>query len=78
LKAIWDAETKSRTKVQGEELRTLRVRARDTAKVREQVRVLKSLQDADTVFYSINPGGSSLQLNKMAQFGQENLQKFAR
>jgi hypothetical protein len=39
--------------------------------------VLKSLQDADTVFYSINPGGSSLSLNKMAQFGQDNLQKFA-
>ena len=77
LKAIWDAETKIASNVQGEELRTLRVRARDTAKVREQVRVLKSLQDADTVFYSINPGGSSLQLNKMAQFGQENLQKFA-
>ena len=77
LKAIWDAEKKLTANIQGEELRTLRVRARDTAKVREQVRVLKSLQDADTVFYSINPGGSSLQLNKMAQFGQENLQKFA-
>ncbi|PYT01287.1 MAG: hypothetical protein DMF63_00075 [Acidobacteria bacterium] len=77
LKAIWEAERKIASDVQGEELRTLRVRARDTAKVREQVRVLKSLQDADTVFYSINPGGSSISLNKMAQFGQENLQKFA-
>ena len=77
LKAIWAAEEKVAANVQGEELRTLRVRARDTAKAREQVRVLKSLQDADTVFYSINPGGSSLQLNRMAQFGQENLQKFA-
>lgn len=77
LKAIWNAESKVAANVQGEELRTLRVRARDTAKVREQVRVLKTLQDADAVFYSINPGGSSLQLNKMAQFGQENLQKFA-
>jgi VWFA-related protein len=77
LKAIWAAESKVAANVQGEELRTLRVRARDTAKAREQVRVLKSLQDADTVFYSINPGGSSLQLNKMAMFGQENLQKFA-
>jgi len=77
LKAIWDAERKITADVQGEELRTLRVRARDTAKVQEQIRVLKALQDADTVFYSINPGGSSLQLNKMAQFGQENMQKFA-
>ena len=77
LKAIWAAEAKVAANVQGEELRNLRVKARDTAKAREQVRVLKSLQDADTVFYSINPGGSSLQLNKAAQFGQENLQKFA-
>ena len=77
LKAIWDAERKVAANIQGEELRTLRIRARDTAKANEQVRVLKSLQDADTVFYSINPGGSSLSLNKMAQFGQDNLQKFA-
>ena len=39
--------------------------------------MLKSLQNADTVFYSINPAGSSIQLNKMAQFGQSNLDKFA-
>ncbi len=77
LRAIWDAEKKIASNVQGEELRTLRVRARDTAAVREKVRVLKALQDADTVFYSINPGGSSLQLNKISQFGQENMQKFA-
>jgi VWFA-related protein len=77
LKAIWDAEKKIAANVQGQELRTLRVRARDTAAAREQVRVLKALQDADTVFYSINPGGSSLQLNKISQFGQENMQKFA-
>jgi Ca-activated chloride channel family protein len=77
IKAIMDAEKKVTANIQGEELRTLRFRARDTAKAQEQVRVLKSLQDADAVFYSINPGGSSLQLNKMAQFGQENLQKFA-
>jgi VWFA-related protein len=50
---------------------------RNAASLREQNRVLKSLQNADTVFYSINPGGSSVQLNKMAQFGQSNLEKFA-
>lgn len=53
------------------------VNSRNAASVREQDRVLKSLQNADTVFYSINPGGSSLQLNKAAQFGQSNLEKFA-
>ena len=77
LKAIWDAERKVADNIQGAELRNLRVKARDTAKVKEQMRVLKALQDADAVFFSINPGGSSLQLNKMAQFGQENMQKFA-
>jgi VWFA-related protein len=55
----------------------LTVTSRNEASVREQNRVLKSLQNADTVFYSINPGGGSLQLNKMALFGQSNLDKFA-
>ncbi len=77
LKAIWAAERKIADNVEGEKLREIRVKARDTAKVAEQVKVLKALQDADAVIYSINPGGSSIQLNKMAVFGQENMQKFA-
>ena len=55
----------------------LTVLNRNEASVREQNRVLQSLQNADTVFYSINPAGSSYQLNKISQFGQSNLQKFA-
>jgi VWFA-related protein len=77
LKAIWAAERKIADDVVGEKLRDIRVRARDTAKAVEQVKVLKALQDADSVLYAINPGGNSFQLNKMAVFGQENLQKFA-
>jgi VWFA-related protein len=77
LKAIWAAERKIADNVGGQELRAIRVKARDTAKVVEQVRVLKALQDADAVLYAINPGGSSVQLNQMAVFGQENMQKFA-
>lgn len=77
LKAIWAAERKISDNVQGAELRSLRVKARDTAKVQEQVKVLKTLQNADTVFYSINPGGSSYKLNQMSEFGQENLRRFA-
>jgi VWFA-related protein len=50
---------------------------RNKASVREQARVLQALQNADAVFYSINPGGGSYQLNKISQFGQSNLQKFA-
>ncbi len=77
IKAIWNAERKITDDVQGEKLRDLRVKARDTAKIAEQVKVLKSLQDADTVFYSINPAGSSYQLNKISVFGQQNMQRFA-
>ena len=78
IRAIWNAERKIvDNNLSRKELRKLRVRARDSAKVREQLKVSKALQDADTVFYSINPAGSSYQLNKMSQFGQENMQKFA-
>lgn len=55
----------------------LTVANRDEANAREQNRVLQSLQNTDAVFYSINPAGNSYQLNKMSQFGQANLQKFA-
>ncbi|MEO7673260.1 MAG: VWA domain-containing protein [Pyrinomonadaceae bacterium] len=77
LRAIWKAESKIANNVEGVKLREIRVRARDTAKVVEQVKVLKALQDADSVLYAINPGGNSIQLNNMAVFGQENMQKFA-
>lgn len=50
---------------------------RSEIKGREQAKVLKSLQNADAVFYAINPAGSSYQLNKISVFGQSNLDKFA-
>ncbi len=78
LKAIWNAERKvTDGELSGTKLRELRVKARDEAKVKEQAKVLKGLQNADTVFYSINPAGNSIQLNKMSRFGQENLKRFA-
>ena len=55
----------------------LTVANRDKAALAERTRVSKAIQDADTVFYSINPAGSSYQLNQMSVFGQENMQKFA-
>ena len=55
----------------------LTVAKRNEASAREQLRVLQALQNADTVFYSINTAGSSSQLNKMSLYGQSNLQKFA-
>ncbi len=78
LKAIFAAERKIvQGEISNEERRNIRVKARDAAKVKEQDKVLKSLQNADTVFYSINPGGNSYQLNQSSAFGQSNLQKFA-
>ncbi|MEO6587929.1 MAG: VWA domain-containing protein, partial [Pyrinomonadaceae bacterium] len=53
------------------------VKKRNEANVKEQTKVLKSLQNADMVFYSINPAGSSYKLNKISQIGQANMEKFA-
>jgi len=53
------------------------VQAQDTAKRSERTRVSKALQDGDTVFFSINPAGSSYTLNSISIFGQENMQVFA-
>lgn len=53
------------------------VARRDEASLRERSRVMKVLQDTDTVFYSINPAGSSYKLNKISIAGQDNLDKFA-
>jgi VWFA-related protein len=64
-------------KIDVKALNQLTVTNRNTAAIQERVRVLRSLQNADTVFYSINPAGSSFQLNKMSMFGQENMQSFA-
>jgi VWFA-related protein len=78
VNAIIDAERKVTTgDLKGEELRNFRVRTRDAAKTKEQNKVLKALQNADAVFYSINPGGNSYQLNPSSLFGQSNLERFA-
>jgi Ca-activated chloride channel family protein len=59
------------------EYRELLVKKRDEIRTREQDKTLQKLQNADTVFYSINPAGSSYKLNKISEFGQSNMQKFA-
>jgi Ca-activated chloride channel family protein len=51
--------------------------SRNEASMSERARISKELQDGDTVFYSINPSGSALNLNKISSFGQDNLQAFA-
>lgn len=53
--------------------------ANQTAKshVQAQAVVLKSLQNADTVFYTINASGPSVRLNVASQRAQNALQQFA-
>ncbi len=51
--------------------------AQQSAKNGERAIVLRALQNADVVHYSINPAGSSYQLNSMSVFGQENMQRFS-
>lgn len=63
--------------ISGKDLRELLASKREEIRVKEQNNTLKILQNADTVFYSINPAGSSYQLNQISQFGQSNLQRFA-
>lgn len=78
LDAIGRAENRpGMDKLSYAERRELRVKARETAKVKEQNKVLKALQNADAVFYSINPGGNSYQMNPSSAFGQSNLERFA-
>lgn len=58
-------------------LYAMTVSNRNEASLKERVRIGKALQDGDTVFYSINPAGSSYQLNQMSMYGQENMERFA-
>ncbi len=74
---IIEGKASRRTTDEIEQIRTIVARAQQTAKVTERVRVLRNLQDADIVLYSINPAGSSFHLNEISIFGQENMQKFA-
>ena len=79
-KAIQDGYSKLGKKVDTLDSKTLyqlTVANRNAAALSERNRVLQTLQNADAVFYSINPAGSSYQLNKISMFGQENMQKFA-
>jgi Ca-activated chloride channel family protein len=52
-------------------------RYRLLAQEKNYSRILRDLQNADTVFYSINPAGASLKINKISFRGQDGLQKFA-
>ncbi len=49
----------------------------DKAHQNAQNKILRDLQNADTVFYSINPAGNSSRLNKISTRAQNAMQKFA-
>jgi Ca-activated chloride channel family protein len=59
------------------EYNKLMVMQRDTADAKAVSKVMQDLQNADTVFYSVNPAGNSYQLNTISQRGQSTMQKFA-
>src|SRR5215204_2653304 len=78
VKAIIEAENKIvQDKLGYDDRRNFRAKTREAAKTKEQNKVLKALQNADAVFYSVNPGGNSYQLNVSSAFGQSNLERFA-
>lgn len=52
-------------------------RYRLQASEQSYARLLRDLQNADTVFYSINPTGTSVKLNQISLRGQNGLQRFA-
>lgn len=49
----------------------------DNAHRAAQTRISRELQDADTVFYVINPAGTSVHLNKISKRAQAGMEKFA-
>jgi len=74
----------SSNKAQSKEIDTLTPERRleifsgtDAAHARAVAKVIRDLQNADTVFYSVNPAGNSYHLNKISKRGQEGMQKFA-
>lgn len=49
----------------------------DNAHRQAQAKISRELQDADTVFYVINPAGTSIKLNKISMRAQVGMEKFA-
>lgn len=49
----------------------------DAAHLRAQAQILRDLQNADSVFYVINPAGDSYKLNKISKRAQVALDRFA-
>jgi Ca-activated chloride channel family protein len=73
-RAAQDADGFSMT---NEKVRAIAQEARDELHRKAQVEVLREVQRADAAFYSINPSGESLRLNKISVRGQQGMQMIA-
>jgi len=49
----------------------------DRAHIAAQAKLMRDLQDADTVFYDINPAGDSYKLNKISMRAQTGMERLA-
>jgi VWFA-related protein len=63
-------------KLDEKELNRIAARTDQTHK-QAQAHVLKQLQDADTVFYAVNPAGVSIKFNKISTRAQNAMQSFS-
>lgn len=60
-----------------QEKRNLVAAKTDAAHLNAQNKILRDLQNADTVFYAVNPSGDSYRLNKISIRAQEGMRRFA-
>lgn len=74
---IFEEMDKQLNSLTSEKISAIRTEGRNKVRLTEQQKAVQRLQDADTVFYSINPAGSSYRLNKISVQGQENMDRFA-
>ncbi len=68
---------KQKNTLRTKDLTELLAEKRGQVRLNERMKTVNKIQNADTVFYSVNPAGSSYKLNKMSVNGQVNLQTFA-
>lgn len=74
---VYSTLDRRKENITSKQIRQLLIDKRNEVRLREQSKTLTKIQNADTVFYSINPAGSSYTLNKISKFGQGNMQRFA-
>ena len=77
---LFKDDLKTATQIAGlpeKKQRELAMNQRALARNKVKDQILRSMQNADVVFFSINPAGNSFHLNTISQFGQETMGIFA-